>query len=297
MIKWATIFISMILEAIPFILIGAIVSSLIQLYIEEDLVKRILPKNKLIAMIFAAFLGIFIPICECAIIPIARSLIKKGVPIYIAIVFMLTVPIVNPIVILSTFFAFNDINIILIRVFGGVISAIIIGLLIELLINKNEKVIKINGSYKSLCDCGCENNNYFYNKSKVRLCIEHSTKEFLNILNYYIFGSLLSSIFIIIVDEELIINYSSGLIVSIFILMALAFLLSICSEADAFIARGFLEYFGIPSIVSFLILGPMLDLKNTIIMFSCFKKSFVLKLIALIFLIVFGISVSTVFII
>ena len=121
MIKWANVFISMILEALPFILIGSIASSVIQIYVSENVVKRILPKSRIISIIFAAFMGVFIPICECAIVPIARSLIKKGVPIAVAVVFMLTVPIVNPIVVASTFYAFKDINIVLIRVFGGII--------------------------------------------------------------------------------------------------------------------------------------------------------------------------------
>ena len=141
MIKWANVFISMILEALPFILIGSIASSVIQIYVSENVVKRILPKSRIISIIFAAFMGVFIPICECAIVPIARSLIKKGVPIAVAVVFMLTVPIVNPIVVASTFYAFKDINIVLIRVFGGIICAIIIGLLVEVFTKKNNQVI------------------------------------------------------------------------------------------------------------------------------------------------------------
>ncbi|MDV4149661.1 permease [Clostridium sp. AL.422] len=296
MIKWANIFISMILEALPFILIGSILSSVIQMYISEDVVKKILPKSRIISIIFAAFLGIFIPICECAIVPIARSLIKKGVPIAVAIVFMLTVPIVNPIVISSTYYAFNDINIVLIRVFGGIISAIIIGLLIELLTSKKEQVVNIKNDYKNICDCGCETTDYFYNKSKLRLCLEHSNKEFLNIFRYYIFGSFLSSLFIVLVKETFIESYSEGVIVPIVIMMILAFLLSLCSEADAFIAKGFLNYFGVPAISAFLILGPMLDLKNSIIMLSYFKKTFAIKLISLIVLIVLAFSISLTFI-
>ena len=148
MIKWANIFISMVLEALPFIIIGSIISSMIQLFISEERVKKILPKSRVISIIFAALLGIFIPICECAIVPIARSLIKKGVPIAAAIVFMLSVPIVNPIVILSTFYAFNDIRIVLIRVLGGIISAILIGVLIDILTNKKEEVIKVKSQYE-----------------------------------------------------------------------------------------------------------------------------------------------------
>ena len=297
MIKWANIFISMVLEALPFILIGAIISSIIQMYISEERVKKILPRSRFISIIIAAILGIFIPICECAIVPIARSLIKKGVPIAVAIVFMLSVPIVNPIVIVSTFYAFNDTKIVLIRVLGGIISAIIIGFLIEILTNKKEEVVKIKSQYENICDCGCEVVDYFYNKSKLRLCLEHSSKEFFNILRYYIFGSFLSSIFIIILKEEYLINYTKGTLLPIFMMMSLAFLLSLCSEADAFIAKGFLSYFGVPAISAFLILGPMLDLKNAIIISSYFKKSFAYKLIFLIVVVVLAFSTALTFII
>ncbi|MBE6053294.1 MAG: permease [Clostridium sartagoforme] len=296
MIKWANVFISMILEAIPFILIGAIASSVIQMYISEELLKKILPKNRLISIIFAAFLGVFIPICECAIVPIARSLIKKGVPIAVSIVFMLTVPIVNPVVIASTFYAFQDIKIVLIRVFGGIICAIVIGLLIELFTNKKTQVANVKGAYDNICDCGCEVTDYFYNKSKLRVCLEHANKEFFNILRYYVFGSLLSSIFIVIIKEDFVEKYSKGILLPIVIMMLLAFLLSICSEADAFIAKGFLDYFGVPAISAFLIFGPMLDLKNSIIMFSYFKKTFAIKLISLTVLIVLAFSISMTFI-
>lgn len=295
MIKWANIFISMILEALPFILIGAIISSVIQMYISEDIVKRILPKSRFMSIIVAAFLGIFVPICECAIVPISRSLIKKGVPISVSIVFMLTVPIVNPVVIASTYYAFKDINIVLIRVFGGVISAIIIGFLIEMFTSKKEVVVKVKSEYDNICDCGCEVTDYFYNKSKLRLCLEHANKEFLNILRYYIFGSFLSSLFIVIVNEEFLVNYSKGIILPIVIMMLLSFLLSLCSEADAFIAKSFLDYFGVPAISAFLIFGPMLDLKNTILISSYFKKSFAIKLISLIVLIVLAFSTTLTF--
>ncbi|MCF0148964.1 MAG: permease [Clostridium sp.] len=296
MIKWANVFISMILEALPFILIGSIASSVIQVYISEDIVKRILPKSRIISIIFAAFMGLFIPICECAIVPITRSLMKKGIPIAVAVVFMLTVPIVNPVVIASTFYAFKDINIVLIRGFGGIACAVIIGLLVEIFTKRNEQVIKSTSEYENICDCGCESIDYFYNKSKLRLCLEHANKEFLNILRYYIFGSFLSSLFVVIVKEDFIENYSKGIILPIIIMMFLAFLLSLCSEADAFIAKGFLDYFGVPAVSAFLIFGPMLDLKNAIIISSYFKKSFAVKIITLISFIVLAFSISLSFV-
>ena len=102
--------------------------------------------------------------------------------------------------------------------------------------------------------------------------------------------------FVVLVKEEFIGKYSKGVILPIIIMMLLAFLLSLCSEADAFIAKGFLDYFGIPAVSAFLILGPMLDLKNAIIISSYFKRKFAVKIISIIVLIVLAFSVSLSFI-
>ena len=288
--RWANIYISMILEAIPFILIGAIFSSIIQVYVSKEGLNKILPKNKFLAMISVSFLGLIIPICECAIIPIAKSLFKKGVPLGVMITFILSVPIVNPVVIASTYYAFKDIRIVIIRVVGGIVLSLIIGFLMEILTEKNEEILK-EEDIKNDCDCGCLTNNYFYNKSKLRVCLEHSNKEFFNILKYYIFGSFLSSIFIVFLKERIIVDGVNSIIVQIIIMMSLAFLLSLCSEADAFIAKGFLSYFNISAVSSFLILGPMIDLKNVIMLNSYFKKGFSIKFILTIILSVLSFSV------
>ena len=289
--EWSTSFVEIILEGLPFILIGAIASAIIQLFTTEEIIKKIIPKNKFIAVIIASLAGLFMPICECAIIPITKSLIKKKVPIGIAITFMLSVPIVNPIVILSTFYAFNDLKIVIIRLVGGIVSAILVGFIAESLsVNKN--ILISRNTYGDLCDCGCMATDYFKKKTKLRLCIEHANKEFINIFKYYIFGAFLSSAFMTIIDKDMLEHLGSRKILSIIIMMALAFLLSLCSEADAFIAKGFLEHFSIPAISAFLILGPMMDLKNAIILGSYFKKSFVFKLITIIVLVVIMITLS-----
>lgn len=277
-------FIIMILEGIPFLLIGAIASAIIQLFVSEDRINKIIPKNKFLAVIIASLIGVFMPICECAIIPVTKSLIQKKVPVKIAIIFMLSVPIVNPIVTLSTYYAFSDLKILLIRLIGGMISAITIGTIIDKISNGN--ILKKSSIYGESCDCGCLINDFFVNKSKIRLCIEHSISEFFKIFRYYIFGAFISSIFIGIIDDNMLQSLGSNKILSILIMMIIAFLLSLCSEADAFIAKGFLEYFNVPAISAFLILGPMMDLKNVIIVGSYFKRGFTVKLISVIIAVV-----------
>lgn len=93
-----TILISILLEAIPFIVVGVLLSSLLQTFVSEQTIRRFIPKNPILGILFACLLGILFPMCECGMIPVVRRLILKGMPVYIAVVFIITGPIINPIV-------------------------------------------------------------------------------------------------------------------------------------------------------------------------------------------------------
>lgn len=295
--SWMWSYLGIIVEALPFLLIGAVLSALIQIYVSDELIKKIIPKNSIIAYFIAAISGILFPVCECAIIPITRSLIKKGLPIGVGITFMLSVPIVNPVVIMSTYYAFpNEINISIYRTLGGIIGALIVGMIVGLIYDKKKNTEVLKGEEVDLyCDCCTFSNNYYISlKGKIKNLILNASNEFLNISVYFIFGALLSSIFVVFLKDSLINNMTSGKIASIGIMMLLGFLLSLCSEADAFVAKGFMDNFGVAGVMAFLILGPMMDLKNLILSFGFFKKRFVLQLFLIICIVVFGICLAIV---
>jgi uncharacterized membrane protein YraQ (UPF0718 family) len=288
--NFSTIFISIILEAMPFILLGAFVSALIQVFVSEQLIEKIIPKNRFMAFFGAALIGIIFPVCECAIVPISRRLMKKGVPIGVAVTFMLAVPIVNPITLLSTYYAFYDKpSIVILRGGLGMLIAIIVGYLVDYVGNGKSMPIKQNNyESDSACYCGCDNQGALnHNHSKVRSVLEHTNKELLDISKYLIFGAILSAVFQTTVSKGYFASIGQDMYYSIFAMMTFAFILSICSEADAFIARTFLGQFTIGSVVAFLLLGPMIDIKNTIMLIGNFKLKLVIELIIYIVLIVF----------
>ncbi len=88
-------FISLILEAFPFILLGVLASSLLQVFVSDKMIQRLTPKNPIGGILFGSLLGILFPLCECGMIPVVRRLIRKGMPAYIGIVFILAGPILN----------------------------------------------------------------------------------------------------------------------------------------------------------------------------------------------------------
>jgi uncharacterized membrane protein YraQ (UPF0718 family) len=100
-------FLALIFEGIPFVLLGSLISGVIAAFIPSRVITGLLPKNRLVATLISGLLGIMFPVCECGIVPIVRRLLNKGLPLSCGITYMLASPIVNPIVIFSTFFAFR----------------------------------------------------------------------------------------------------------------------------------------------------------------------------------------------
>ena len=327
---FSTIFLSIIFEGIPFILIGALASSIIQIFVSEEAIAKIIPKNKFVGVLIASLVGLVFPVCECAIVPITRRLLKKGVPLSIAITFMLSVPIMNPVVLLSTHYAFMGMSYMVIaRAMFGMIGAITIGYLVGVLhkdspfkqeklkkskifagkvsyasghniarSNKAGSIIKHNHRHvddgNGNCSCG-HTHNHSNSKNKIISNIEeiisHTSAELYDIGRFFIMGVFLSTCMQVFIPKTLILSIGGGVLSSIIVMMVLAFALSICSETDAFIARSFLGQFTTGSILGFLILGPMIDIKNTIMLCGSFKLNFVAKLIFLIVTICFILAV------
>jgi len=274
---FASIFTSIVLEAIPFIIIGSFISAIIQIFISEEIIAKLIPDVNILGYFGAALIGLIFPVCECAIIPITRRLIKKGVPIGFGVTFMLAVPIINPVVIMSTYYAFYDKqSMVVIRIVGGFVAAILIGIIVNALEENKHAIILDSVENDNYCDCGC--NDIFQNQSKFKAICEHTNREFLGIMGYLIFGAFISSGFQVLASHGGFNFISDNKILVIIFMMFLGFALSLCSEADAFVGRSFLANYSFSGVAAFLILGPMLDLKNLIMLSGTFKKSFVFKL-------------------
>ncbi|SCN22972.1 putative permease [Clostridium sp. N3C] len=289
--NFSTIFMSLILEGFPFLILGALVSSLIQLKISEEKISSFKSKSKILSLLVMAVAGVFFPVCECAMVPIVRRLVKKGMPIGMAITFMTAVPIVNPIVFMSTYYAFLGHSYIAVLRFAlGIVCSIIIGYLMQELTDKNP-LKEEKSHHDHHCCCGHSHHHGNHKKeSTIKVIVGHVSEEFYEIGRFFILGALLSSLFQGMIPRHVILKLGSGRVSSILMMMLLAFVLSICSETDAFIARTFFNQFTGSSVMAFLIFGPMIDIKNTIMLLSNFKLNFIIKLIFVIFAVCFLIA-------
>ncbi|MFC4401943.1 permease [Gracilibacillus xinjiangensis] len=278
-----TIFLSILIEALPFVLIGVLIAGFIQIFITEEQIRRYIPKNKYAAIFMSCVVGSLFPACECGIVPIVRRLLSKGVPIYAGVGFLLTGPLINPIVIFSTYMAFgSDLQIALLRMGAGFLAALMISILIGFFYQTHQ--LKESRESNGCCDHDLEKGGI---ENKVGKTLLHSVDEFFDMGKYLIIGALLASFVQVYVSTDVLASIGDGPFLSVFVMMGLAYLLSLCSEADAFIASSFSGVFPTGAILSFLIYGPMIDLKNTLMMISVFKKRFVVVLISLITICVF----------
>lgn len=313
MIKDIAVYFTIImLEAIPFLLLGAFVSAIIEEFVSEKTIEKLIPKNKLLGSLVGIFLGLFIPACDCAVIPIALKLKKKKVPTNVLVSFMLASPIINPVVLFSTWFAFTNTESITLlgmvlpklfvfRAVFGVLIAFIVGILVDKLV-KEEEVLKENAEDLTCPHCTlhthhCCNHHHehdhkhdneeeiSFSKRKENI-LKHFSAEFMGIITYMMIGAFIASVMQVTIQISSVVAFTNPYTSSI-ILMVFAFLLSLCSTSDSFIARTFVNSIPNTSILAFLLVGPMIDVKNTIVLNKGFSKKFVFILISLIFILTF----------
>lgn len=282
------VFISIFLEALPFILLGSFISSIIERYVKESTFEKIIPKNKILGSIVGVLLGFFLPACDCAVIPVSKRLIKKGVPINVAMSFMLASPIINPVVLLSTYYAFykTNPNIFYLRIILGIIVALLVGIFMGMLFKddviKNNKEEHEHEEYEK----GLKNDLLFI--------IKNTFIDAYSVIKYLLFGALIASVIQILLPRNVISMFNDNNILSIIVLMLFAYLISLCSTSDSFVGKSLMVSFSETSILAYLVLGPMIDIKNTIVLFGNYRKNFVLSLLFFIFFFVFISSVVVV---
>ncbi len=276
------VFLGILLQALPFLMIGVLLSSFIQIFVPKEVIERRFPKSPSLGILAAIVGGFFLPVCDCASIPIFRSLVKKGVPMSAAVTFMIVSPIINPVAILSTYYAFSgDMSVVLSRICIGIISSVIIGFSFEL---KPVKKGILNGGMPNvvMCSCGCyeDTESVTTLKGKLELFLRHSQAEFFDVGKYLIIGIFISSL-LQVVGTGSFISAQSGtaMVISILIMMIMAFALSLCSSSDAVVARSFLNQFPMGAIMGFLVFGPMMDIKNVMMLSSGFSRGFIGRLL------------------
>ncbi|MBC9785464.1 permease [Heliobacterium chlorum] len=300
---WQTtriLLLAIFLEALPFLLLGVLVSAVVEVFVSPEGLKRLLPAKPWAAVLVASMLGMVFPFCECGIIPVVRRLIHKGLPLYAGITFLLAAPVVNPVVLTSTAMAFRGHEELL---YGRIIGVLLLSWLTGMaLLFWRGKGIRQEGP-AAACGCG-----HTHDHSHDHLCgpamlagsgggrwrqkwirvATHAVDEFFDLMPYFLAGALLASILQGVVPREWLMSVANQGVLSTLAMMLMAFILSVCSNADAFLASSLAHDFPPGAILAFLVLGPMLDIKNTWVLFRSMQSSLVIFLLLWLPLLVFA---------
>lgn len=281
---FAAIVTSIVLEAAPFLLLGSLLSSIIAVYVGDGALQRLANRGLPAQICLGLFSGMLLPTCECGVVPVTRRLIKKGVPAGAAIPFMLAAPVVNPVSLASTYVAFQgDWAMVAARAALVLLPAAALGWALggikgaDLLRPTLEMAHEAHGEY---CGCGCGDGSAKRPGLAQGLLdvLRGTGREFLDMGLFLILGACAAGLFKVFLPQEWLSTLSANLWLAVPAMMLLAVLMSICSEADAFVAAS-QSMFPRPALLAFLALGPMLDLKLIPALASVFQRRVALVLI------------------
>ncbi len=268
------VFLGILLQAVPFLLIGVLLSSAIQVFISDRLIAEKFPKHPAGGFLFALLAGFCLPVCDCTSIPVFRSIVRKGVPLSAAVTFLSAAPVINPVVMLSTWYAFNgNWKIVACRVGLGLFCAVLIGLTFSGAKFKSD--VLTGGGLGGLCGCGCAVDP---KSGKLESFLLHAQSEFFSVGTYLLLGAFVSALFQTMGAGLSQTGAGEGLLLPLLLMMAMAFLFSLCSSSDAVVARSFAAQFPTGALMGFLVFGPMMDVKNVLMLSGSFSKKFVLRL-------------------
>ncbi|WP_367870639.1 permease [Luteolibacter sp. Populi] len=304
-------FLSILFEGAPFILVGTLISGFIDIYMPPGMMDRLLPKRTLPAILVAGLLGIILPVCECAVVPVIRRLVKKGLPVSCALTYMLAAPIVNPITAFSTWKAFSGLEMTLggtaystslvmtaSRLGLGFLVAVVVGLIVsripmvkilrQRLVDslQKEEAPKAHDHEHACCghDHGHEHHDHHHaheedGPNRLVAAFRSAMRDFVDVGVYFSIGVAITALFNtgIAPGAKWLGTLATNDAAAPAALMVLAFVLSLCSTSDAFIAAT-LDKFTYGAKLAFLVFGPMLDVKLIFLYQTVLKRRFIFLL-------------------
>lgn len=273
----ATVFVAIFVQALPFLVLGVLLSAAIAAFVPQSFWARALPSNRALAVPVAGAAGAVLPGCECASVPVAGALMTRGVTPAAALAFLLSAPAINPIVLISTFVAFpGEPEMVLARLVASFATAVIVGWL-WLRFGRPEWLRIPRRTHLE----GATPWHTF------RLTATH---DFLHAGGFLVVGALAAAAMNVLIPPAWLDALADNPLLAILGMALLAVVLSICSEADAFVAASFTS-FSLTARLTFLVVGPMVDLKLMSMQSGFFGRAFAARFAPTTFVVAVGMSI------
>jgi uncharacterized membrane protein YraQ (UPF0718 family) len=278
----STVFLSIIMQVFPFLMGGALLSSCIHELIPDRWTDGFVKRRGFLSIPAAVIAAFLFPVCDCASVPVAARFARKGFPVQSVVTFMLAAPIINPIVIVSTWYAFPDYTIVGVRIVLGIIIPVLLGIAAQFIFRSSSSIVAAQqADHNSSCSCAgfapaeCDHQTHGVFNRIVTIMI-HTGSELVSVMPYVILGAVLSSLMQVYISPGIFSGNIAGLFLQTVVMVGFAFLLSVCSTSDAFFARSFLSHVSMGPAVGFMTAGPMIDAKNVLMMSGYFRKRFII---------------------
>lgn len=244
---WSTIFLAIVIQSTPFLVLGVALSAIISIVLSERVLQKVVPRNNVLAVPVAGVAGVGLPGCECAAVPIAGSLIRRGIAPAVALTFLLAAPAVNPAVIVSTAVAFpGEYDIVAARFIASLLTAVLVGWWClsrgnRLPLRRLEQVAESNAS----------------TRQKFVATIRH---DFVHASGFLVLGAILAAAVNTFVPRSIIDTVAGQAVLGVLTMALFAFVVALCSESDAFVAASFTAFSDTAKLV-FMVVGPAMDVK------------------------------------
>lgn len=260
---WATVFVAIVVQALPFLVVGVIISALIAVFVPQSFFERVLPRKPALAVPVAGISGVALPGCECSSVPIAGALVRRGMTPAAAFAFLLSAPAINPIVLVATAVAFPDNpEMVVARFAASALAAIAMGWL-WLAVGRSEWIkLPPRPDLSGM--------------SKFAALASSARHDFIHAGGFLVIGGITAAALKVVIPPSWLEHLADNPVLALAALAALAVVLSICSEADAFVAAS-LTQFSLSARLTFLVVGPMIDLKLFAMQLGTFGRGFALR--------------------
>src|SRR6187397_84233 len=264
------IFGSLLIQALPFVLLGALAAALVEVFVPIGVFEKLGALPRPLQLPAAALAGLAFPICECGSVPVARRLMQRGLMPSAAVTFMLAAPVLNPVVIASTYVAFRGRSTLWTMVGGRFLLGMLVAIAVGWVVGNRSKdqLLKPNPEeeHEHLLELGRP-------EARWRRFFVHLGNDFLFMGRYLLLGATIAAAIQTFLPASLLTGVAARQVLSVIAMMALAAALSLCSESDAFVAASFVQ-FGPSAMLGFLVFGPMVDLKLVALYAGTFRRGF-----------------------
>lgn len=272
-----TLGLSVLIESLPFVLLGVALSIIVQVWVPPGVIERWMPRRAWARRAVLSLLGMLIPVCECGNLPFARGLMIRGFSVPETMTFLIAAPIVNPIVIITTHQAFGfDDGILIARLLGGYAVANLIGWLYS---RHPDPDGLLTDRFLAACELAAEDPG-----GKGRRSLAQFVVELRAVMPALILGSAIAGAVQVLVPRDALLAIGSNPALSILAMILLAMIVSICSNVDSFFALSFASTFTPGSIVAFLLVGPLVDVKMLALMRTTFRSRVLVGLVVIVVL-------------